>query len=197
MSAPQLRVGEPAFQDGPPLPIDGARLCMNGPLIRLLIGYHEPTPSEMEAVRSGAVELGVFHDGGVAAVAVRVGEEGGRWRIEARASLILLDVPAHIDGVGGDGAPTTSPDAYPAELALCDPGEAVVVALRHLMLPEPIVTAARRAAHAQAARFETPGAAIRTHERALRTRTVRHLMEHATARVRINPRQSERATSGA
>ena len=187
MSSPTLRVGEPAWTGGPPLPIEGARLLLDGPRIRLLLGYHDPTESEIHAVRSAAVELGIFHDDGVAAVAARIGEADGRWIVEACAPLILLDADAHVDNVRAESHRSAPPDTYPATLALCDSEDATVRALRHLHVPASVVHAARRAAHAQAARFESVAAAIRVHERALRYRTVGDLMHASAVQARIEP----------
>lgn len=185
VSCHTLKVGEPAFPDGPPLTLEGARLLLDGPLIRLLIVYFEPTAEEVRAVESGDVELGIYHENGVAAVVARVGEHGEHWLIEARAPLILLDVDAHIDGVGGDGAPAAPPELYPAELALCGTQRGIVHAVRQILVPVELVHAARRAAHAQAARFESVAAAIRAHECGLRGRTVRAMMDAAAVRARI------------
>lgn len=183
MPSPTLRVGEPAVPGGPPLPIEGARLHLDGPLVQLLVGYHEPTASEVEAVESGEVELGVYHEEGIAAIVARAGERAGYWHVETCAPLILLNAAAHVDGL--DDVSSTGSDTYPAELALCESEHRLVYALRRLRVPAPIICAARRAAHAQANRFQSVAAAVQAHELGLRYRTVREMMDLATARARI------------
>jgi len=183
MSPPTLAVGEPAVVGGPPLPIEGARLVLNGRRIRVLIGYHEPTPSEIKAVRTAEVELGLFNTDEVAAVAIRAGQDNGHWLIETHAPLILPDTPLHRNGVGGDA--TSSSEVYPIELALCETDHSIVCALRRLLVPVSFVRAARNAAHAHLARVECVRTAIRMHERVLRFRTIRELMQGSEVRLRI------------
>ena len=176
-----LRVGRPALAGGPPAPIEGARLLLDGPALRLVVVYHEPTPAEVAAVERGPVDLGVYHDGGLAALAAQIGAPGDPGRVEVKVPLLLLDRAAHTDGVGA-GEP---PDAYPAEVALCQARGTVVQALRPLTVPAALVLAARKAAHAQAAQFGSVGDALRAHERGLRLLTVRDLLDRAVARARI------------
>lgn len=173
-----LRVGAPALDGGPPLPIEGARLFLNGPRVRLLIIYHEPTPDEVEAIQSADIELAVYHENGIAAVVARAGEADGYWRVEARAPLILLDVEEHMDGA--------SQEHVRAEMALCGTERSIVRAIRNFLVPASVVRAACKAAHAQAARFSSVAAAVRAHECILRSHTVRSMTERAVARVRID-----------
>ncbi|MDT7858133.1 hypothetical protein RQM47_15910 [Rubrivirga sp. S365] len=175
-----LRVGSPVHA-GDPIPIEGARLLLNGPTIRALVVYEEPTPAEVEAVETGPVELGVYHADGVAAVAFRVGEPGTPGRIETHAPLVLLDGAAHVNGV--TGGPCSQ--ARSLTLALCQAEGTVVRAVRSLAVPAEVVEAARRAVRAQAARFGCAADARRAHRSALRRSTVCDLMRGAVARVRI------------
>ena len=187
MSPPTLAVGEPAIVGGPPLPIEGARLDLAGPSVRLLIGYHEPTPSEIQAVESADVELGIFDDDGVAAIAIRAGRDPGHWPIETYAPLILVDTDAHRGGLERVAEPP--PEVFPVELALCETDRTIVRALRRLLVPGSFVRVAWSAAHAQAARFTCIRTAIRAHECVLRFRTVRELMQHSIVRTRIPGRE--------
>ena len=179
MNSP-LRVGAPASV-GDSVPIEGARLFLDGPAIRVVVVYEEPTPAEVAAVETGPVEIGVYHADGVAAVVLQVGEPGDPGRIEAHAPLVLLDRAAHVDLVAAGSCSQT----WSVTLALCQAEGTVVRAVRSLGAPAGVVEAARRAAHAQAARFGCAADARRAHRSALRRSTVCDLMRRAVARVRI------------
>lgn len=179
MSSP-LRVGAPASVDDS-FPIEGARLLFDGPAIRVVLVYEEPTPAEVAAVETGPVQLGVYHADGVAAVALQVGEPGDPGRIEAHAPLVLFDRAAHVDLVAAGSCSLT----WTVTLVLCQAEGTVVRAVRSLGAPAEVIEAARCAAHAQAARFGCAADARRTHRSVLRRSTVGDLMRGAVARVRI------------
>lgn len=202
-----LRVGERAVTTSGgavALPIEGGRTCVDGDVVRVILSFSAPTEPERRAVEHGPVDLGVFADGGLAALLLRIGVPIDPQLIEVKAPLNLLDRSTHRNGFlnGGprgtrvdlvathDGGATheTPGPALSAKLALCDSDTGVVRALRALELPAAVAEALRKAGHAQVTTFTCPTEVERATFHATRAATVEELMARAVERCRVAAR---------
>lgn len=193
-----LRVGERATTstgDAVALPIEGARAFVDGDVVRVLLAFVDLAGPEHQAIEQGPVELGLFADGGVAALLLRIGEPEGSALIEAKAPLNVLDHDARFNGClhtsPGSGrvslrrceeAPRT------VELVLCDSDTHVVQALRRVSVSADLAETIREAVRLQAATFACAAEVDRATLHATRTATVDDLMARAEKRDRIGCR---------
>lgn len=189
-----LRVGERATTpsgDAVTLPTEGARGSIVGDILRVLLAFMDPTNPERRAVAHGPVELGVFSDGGVVALLLRIGEPGTPAYVEAKAPLNLLGGPSHSAGFprGSSGREVdlvgeSHNTPILVELALCDADTHVVQALRSFRLSADIADAVRIAARIQRATFRHTAEVDRATLHTLRAATVDELMTRALERYR-------------
>jgi len=199
-----LRVGERAVTTSGgavTLPIEGGRTCVDGDVVRIILSFTDPTESERRAVDHGPVEFGVFADGGLAALLLRIGVPVDPELIEVKAPLNILDRSTHRNGfLDGSHRPTgvdlvsthdrtaTHTALGPtlsAELVLCDSDTGVVQALRALELPAAITEALREAGRAQLTTFTCPTEVEHATFHATRAATVDELMSRAVERCRV------------
>jgi hypothetical protein len=193
-----LRVGARAVtSDGPAgvLPIEGARACVEGDTVRILLAFVDPTASELRAVERAPVELGLFAEDGVAVLLVRIGEPGGPAHIESKAPLIAPDLDVHRNGCSSthseEGCASLRRHGAPplaVEIALCDADTHLVRALRRADVSADLAEAVRRAISIQAATFSCAADAQRATLHATRVATVDDLMARAEKRHRIGGR---------
>lgn len=195
-----LRVGQRATTtsgDAGALPIEGARASVDGDVLRVLLAFVDPDEPERHAVAHGPVELGVFVDGGIAVLLLRIGRPDGPALIEAKAPVNLLDRTARLNGFLHEhtGVPVTplgitpseaSESGLTVELALCDSETHVVEALRALHVSADLVGALRKAGRRQLASFACATDVTRATLHATRAATVDELMARAAERYRVD-----------
>lgn len=199
-----LRVGERAVTTSGgavALPIEGGRTCIDGDVVRIILSFTDPTDFERRAVEHGPVDLGVFTDGGLAALLLRIGVPIDPQLIEVKAPLNLLDRSAHRNGFLNGGHRHTRVDpaathngtathetpgpALSAELALCDSDTGIVQALRALELPAAVADALREAGYAQITTYTCPTEVEHATFHATRAATVDELMSRAVERYHV------------
>jgi hypothetical protein len=102
----RFEVGKP-FAPGPPRP-EGAEFNWRSPECELIVTMRGPSPDEVEAVRAGPSEFGLFHQYEQIILCYRFGAAPGR-----KSGVPWSDAPYHIGRLAAAGRPAAESEPPP------------------------------------------------------------------------------------